>query len=150
MRVVIQRVKQAQVEVENETVGEIKQGLLLLASFENEDSQEDVDWICNKVVNMRIFSDDANKMNLSVKDIDGGILLVSQFTLHASCKKGNRPSFMKAAKPKVAIPLYEQSIETFNKLLGNQIETGEFGADMQVSLMNDGPVTIVLDSKIKE
>ena len=150
MRVVIQRVKQAQVEVENETVGEIKQGLLLLVSFENEDGQEDIDWICNKVVNMRIFSDDADKMNLSVKDIDGGILLVSQFTLHASCKKGNRPSFMKAAKPKVAIPLYEQSIETFNKLLGNQIETGQFGADMQVSLMNDGPVTIVLDSKIKE
>ena len=150
MRVVIQRVKQAQVEVENETVGEIKQGLLLLVSFENEDGQEDIDWICNKVVNMRIFSDDADKMNLSVKDIDGGILLVSQFTLHASCKKGNRPSFMKAAKPKVAIPLYEQSIETFNKLLGNQIETGQFGADMQVSLMNDGPVTIILDSKIKE
>lgn len=150
MRVVIQRVKQAQVKVENETVGEIKQGLLLLASFENEDSQEDIDWICNKIVNMRIFSDDADKMNLSVKDIDGGILLVSQFTLHASCKKGNRPSFMKAAKPEVAIPLYEQSIETINKLLGNQIETGQFGADMQVSLMNDGPVTIILDSKIKE
>lgn len=150
MKLVIQRVKQAQVKVEHEIVGQINQGLLLLASFENEDTQADIDWICNKVVNMRIFSDEADKMNLSVKDIGGNILLVSQFTLHASCKKGNRPSFLKAAKPVIAIPLYEQSIATFTSLMNKQIATGTFGADMQVELLNDGPVTIIIDSKIKE
>jgi len=150
MRAVIQRVKEANVKIDNQTVGAIQQGLLLLFGFEAEDKQEDIDWICNKITKLRIFSDEAGKMNLSVKDIDGDILLVSQFTLHASCKKGTRPSFIKAAKPEIAIPLYEKSIETMEKLMEKGIQTGQFGADMQISLINDGPVTIVLDSKLKE
>ena len=150
MRAVIQRVKQASVVIENKTVGAIQQGLLLLFGFEADDNQEDIDWICNKITKLRIFNDEANKMNLSVKDIDGDILIVSQFTLHASCKKGTRPSFIKAAKPNIAIPLYEKSIQTMEILMEKKVETGQFGADMQVSLINDGPVTIVLDSKLKE
>ena len=149
MRVVLQRVSEASVTIENNVKSSIKSGLLLLVGIEEEDKQEDIDWLCRKIINMRIFSDQDDKMNLSLKDIDGEALIISQFTLHASTKKGNRPSFIKAAKPDVAIPLYEAFIKEFEKQLGKKVGTGEFGADMKVSLLNDGPVTIIIDSKEK-
>lgn len=150
MRVVLQRVKHASVHIDGLLSGQIDQGLLLLVGFEAEDTSEDLEWCCRKILNMRIFSDDEGLMNRSVLDIDGEVLVVSQFTLHASTKKGNRPSFIKAAKPDVAIPLYEQFLKLLYTQSGKHPETGNFGADMQVSLLNDGPVTITLDSKNKE
>ncbi len=148
MRVIIQRVSEASVEINNAIKSKITKGLLVLVGFENEDLQEDLDWISNKLLNLRIFADENGKMNLSVNDIKGELLIVSQFTLFASTKKGNRPSFLNSAKPDIAIPLYE----TFVKKLSTQIstKTGEFGADMKVSLVNDGPVTIFIDSKNRQ
>lgn len=151
MRAVIQRVSEASVKVEGEIIGQIKQGFVVLLGFESEDTSEDVEWITNKIVQMRIFGDEEGKMNRSLLDIQGELLLISQFTLHASTKKGNRPSFIKAARPDTAIPFYERIIELAKKLIGEQrVQTGSFGADMKVSLVNDGPVTITMDSKNKE
>lgn len=147
MKLVIQRVTHASVVVEGQTVGAIDQGLLVLVGIENEDNQEDINWLSNKLVNMRIFNDAQNVMNLSVKDVEGNILIISQFTLHASTQKGNRPSYIQAAKPDVAIPLYEKFIQKVEEDLGKTVQTGIFGADMKVSLLNDGPVTIIIDSK---
>ena len=147
MRVVIQRVSEASVTIEGKVTGEIAQGLVVLVGIEAQDNQEDLLWMASKIVNQRIFSDAEGKMNQSLLDIKGDVLLISQFTLHASTKKGNRPSYIKAAKPDVAIPLYEQMIGALEQELGKEIGTGEFGADMKVSLINDGPVTIVIDSK---
>ncbi len=150
MRVVIQRVSSASVSINN-TINEIIQkGLMILVGIEDADSIEDVNWLSGKIVNLRIFNDSNGVMNCSVKEVDGDILLVSQFTLHASTKKGNRPSYINASKPPIAIPLYEQLIDSLHNELGKHIATGIFGADMQVSLVNDGPVTIVIDSKRKE
>lgn len=150
MRVLIQRVTRASVTINNSLKSSIKEGLLILVGIEDSDNQEDIEWLCNKIVNMRIF-DDANRvMNLSASDINAEILVVSQFTLHASTKKGNRPSYIKAAKPDISIPLYEKFCSALSDKLGRQVQTGEFGADMQVELMNDGPVTIWIDSKTKE
>jgi len=150
MRVVLQRVSKASVQINHEINAVMRTGLLILLGIENEDSQEDIDWLCNKIVKMRIFSDENNAMNLSLLDVDGDAIVVSQFTLHASTKKGNRPSFIKAAKPDVAVPLYEKFIEKFEETLGKPVGTGEFGADMKVELINDGPVTIIVDSKQRE
>lgn len=150
MKFVIQRVSEASVAINGSIKGKIGQGLLILVGIEEADNSEDLDWMIQKTVNMRIFGDAEGKMNLSLKDVQGEILLISQFTLHASTKKGNRPSFIKAARPEQAIPLYQQAIRQFSEELGHPIETGEFGADMQVSLINNGPVTILLDSKNKE
>lgn len=150
MRVVIQRVSRASVTVNKKIAGEIKEGLLLFAGFEDADTSEDIEWLSNKILQMRIFNDENGVMNKSVKDINGSILLVSQFTLHASTKKGNRPSYSKASKGDVAVPLYEKTIAQLQTDLGKQIETGIFGADMKVELLNDGPVTIIMDSKDKE
>lgn len=147
MIAVIQRVKNASVTIEGKLHSEIGVGLLVLLGIGQEDTQEDIGWLAKKIVQMRIFSDSEQKMNLSVQDVGGGILLVSQFTLFASTKKGNRPSFIEAARPERAIPLYEKSIAIFSQELGKPIQTGEFGADMQVNLLNDGPVTIIIDSK---
>jgi len=147
MIAVIQRVKNASVNIEGKVHSEIGVGLLVLLGIGQDDTQEDIDWLTKKIVQMRIFSDSEQKMNLSVQDIGGDILLVSQFTLLASTKKGNRPSFIEAARPEIAIPLYEKSIAVFSQELGKPIQTGEFGADMQVNLLNDGPVTIIIDSK---
>lgn len=149
MRLVIQRVREAKVEIQEQIVGKIDLGLMILVGIEENDTQEDADWLLKKVVGMRIFSDKEGKMNLSVQDVGGSFLVVSQFTLHASTQKGNRPSFIKAARPEKAIPLYEYFIQSLRKT-DLTVETGEFGADMQVSLMNDGPVTIIIDSKNKE
>lgn len=149
MRVLIQRVSEASVTIKGNVHGSIKQGLLLLLGIEHEDNQEDIDWLVKKITQLRIFSDDEGKMNLSVQDVKGSLLVISQFTLHASTKKGNRPSYIKAARPEVAIPLYEQ----FVKALSTHdlpVETGEFGADMKVQLINDGPVTIWIDSRDKQ
>jgi D-tyrosyl-tRNA(Tyr) deacylase len=150
MRVVIQRVTEASVTIDNSIRSSIGKGLLVLAGIEDADTQEDIDWLSSKIVQLRIFNDADGVMNLSIKDIDGDILLVSQFTLHASTKKGNRPSYIKASKPPVAIPLYEKLIARLEQELGKSIGTGEFGADMKVALLNDGPVTIIIDSKNKE
>lgn len=150
MKVVLQRVAWAKVEIAGKVKSEIKHGLLLLLGIEAEDAQEDIDWLCRKILNMRIFNDENDIMNNSLLDINGEVLLISQFTLHASTKKGNRPSYIKAAKPEIAVPLYESFIKSFEKLFEKPIGTGEFGADMQVSLLNDGPVTIIIDSKNKE
>lgn len=150
MRVVLQRVSQASVKIDQKTNAEIGDGLLILLGIENEDSDEDISWLCSKIAKMRIFNDESGIMNNSLLDIDGGAIVVSQFTLHASTKKGNRPSYIKAAKPDVAIPLYEKFIRTLEKELGKPVGTGEFGADMKVSLVNDGPVTIIVDSKRRE
>jgi D-aminoacyl-tRNA deacylase len=150
MRVVIQRVRHASVVVEEKTVGAIGQGLLVLLGIEDADGEEDIRWLSGKIVNLRIFNDDAGVMNRSVLETGGGILLVSQFTLHASTKKGNRPSYIRASKPELAIPLYQKMIAQLEADLGKPIQTGIFGADMKVSLLNDGPVTIVIDSKNKE
>jgi D-tyrosyl-tRNA(Tyr) deacylase len=149
MLAVIQRVSEASVEINGEIKGSIQKGCLVLLGISHTDNEEDIDWICKKIANMRIFADKEEKMNLSIKDINGNILLVSQFTLYASTNKGNRPSFMEAARPEVALPLYMKCIATFNDYLGTTIQTGEFGADMKVRLLNDGPVTIILDSKNK-
>ncbi len=150
MRVVIQRVSSASVSIEGKLNGAIHQGLMVLVGIEDADTKEDIQWLSNKIVNLRIFNDAAGVMNCSVKEVGGGILLISQFTLHASTQKGNRPSYIKASKPPIAIPLYEQLIQQLTADLGKPIQTGIFGADMQVSLTNDGPVTIVIDSKNKE
>ena len=150
MRVVIQRTKEASVTVEGKVTGAIQKGLLVLVGIENADSAEDIEWLASKVVNMRIFDDANGVMNLSLKEIDGDLLLVSQFTLHASTKKGNRPSYLAAAKPDIAIPLYEAFIQQLQLELSKPIATGVFGADMKVQLLNDGPVTILVDSKNKE
>ncbi|TWF45041.1 D-tyrosyl-tRNA(Tyr) deacylase [Chitinophaga polysaccharea] len=150
MRVVIQRVSAASVTVEEAITGQIQQGLLVLLGIEDADTMEDIQWLSSKIVNLRIFNDDNGVMNVSVKDIHGDILLVSQFTLHASTKKGNRPSYIRASKPDVAIPLYEKMIAQLEHDLGTTIQRGIFGADMKVSLLNDGPVTIIIDSHNRE
>lgn len=150
MRLVVQRVSQASVQVDNLMVSEIGNGLLILAGIEDADSSEDIDWLVKKVCQLRIFNDDAGVMNFSVQDIGGEMIVVSQFTLHASIKKGNRPSYIRAARPEIAIPLYEKLVSEFSKTLGKPVGTGIFGAHMEVSLVNNGPVTIILDSKNKE
>ena len=150
MRALIQRVGRASVEIEGSVQGEIAKGLLVLLGVEHEDTVEDGLWLAGKIAQMRIFSDAEGKMNLSVQDIGGGVLVVSQFTLHASTKKGNRPSFIRAARPEVAIPLYEAFIVSLESMLSQPVQRGIFGADMAVSLLNDGPVTIWLDSGAKE
>lgn len=147
MRAVVQRVSEASVTIDGVKNTEIKQGLLVLVGIENEDTSEDIAWLCKKIVNMRIFNDSGGIMNDSLLDVDGQAIIVSQFTLHASTKKGNRPSYIKAAKPGVAIPLYEDFVRRFEQELGKAVGTGEFGADMKVALINDGPVTIIIDSK---
>ncbi|WP_299366415.1 D-aminoacyl-tRNA deacylase [Winogradskyella sp.] len=149
MRVVVQRVSQASVVIDNKKVAAIKNGLLVLLGIINEDTQEDIDWLCKKIINLRIFPDENNVMNISLLDAGGDVILVSQFTLHASTKKGNRPSYIKAAKPDIAIPIYEAFLKTLQLELGKSIQTGQFGADMKVQLINDGPVTIIIDSKSK-
>lgn len=149
MKVVAQRVREASVSIEDAVVGQIGAGLLLLVGFEAADSEEDIDWMAAKMVQMRIFSDENGLMNKSVQDIDGEMLVVSQFTLHASTKKGNRPSFIQAARPEQAIPLYEAFKKQIANLLNKPVACGQFGADMQVQLLNDGPVTIIIDSKNK-
>ncbi len=150
MRIVIQRVSRASVTVDSQIVGNIEQGLLVLLGIETDDHQEDVDWLVQKIINLRIFNDVNGVMNLSVKDIDGNIMIVSQFTLHASTKKGNRPSYIKAARPEIAIPLYEKFIQKVEIDLGKKVATGVFGAHMLLDFVNDGPVTILIDSKLKE
>lgn len=146
----LQRTSEASVKINQEIVGQIDMGLMILLGIEEADDQEDIDWLTRKVCNLRIFDDEFGIMNKSVLDVEGDILLISQFTLHASTKKGNRPSYIKAAKPEIAIPLYEKFIEQLETELGKSIQTGEFGADMKVSLTNDGPVTIMIDSKNKQ
>lgn len=150
MKVVIQRVLSSSVEIDFKTVAEIGNGLLILVGIEDVDNQEDINWLTSKIINLRIFEDENQVMNLSVKDINGEIIVVSQFTLHASTKKGNRPSYIKASKPEIAIPLYESFVSQMEIELGKKVQTGIFGADMKVSLANDGPVTIIIDSKNKE
>ncbi len=150
MKAVIQRVTSASVTISDKIVAQIDNGLLILIGIEEADNQEDINWLCQKIANLRIFADENQVMNLSVKDTNGDILLISQFTLHASTKKGNRPSYIKAAKPEIAIPMYEKCITQLESELGKKIQTGQFGADMKVALVNDGPVTILIDTKNKE
>jgi len=150
MRAVIQRVTQASVTVDGKITGEIGPGLLVLVGIEDADGQEDLTWLSNKITNLRIFGDEAGVMNLSVKETGGDILLVSQFTLHASTKKGNRPSYIRASKPDIAIPMYEKMIAQLGQDLGKPVQTGIFGADMKVALLNDGPVTITIDTQARE
>ncbi|QLC67308.1 D-tyrosyl-tRNA(Tyr) deacylase [Flavobacterium sp. LPB0248] len=150
MKVVIQRVSEASVKIDNKKTADIKKGLLVLVGIEEADTQEDIDWLAGKIIKMRIFGDENDVMNCSVQDIDGDIIVVSQFTLHASTKKGNRPSYIKAAKPDFAIPMYENFVQAIEKEFGKKVQTGIFGADMKVNLLNDGPVTIVIDSKNRE
>ena len=150
MRVVVQRVSHSNVKVAGEVIGKINEGLMVLVSFVDEDNDTDLDWMTKKIVNLRIFNDDEGKMNRSVQDVGGDILLISQFTLHGSTKKGNRPSFIKAAKLDFANVMYERFIKVLEQSLGKEIQTGEFGGDMKVSLVNDGPTTIIIDSKDKE
>lgn len=150
MRVVIQRVSEAAVRVNGDIVGQIQQGLLVLVGIEHDDSREDADWLTKKIVGLRIFDDAAGVMNCSIQQVDGELLLISQFTLHASSRKGNRPSYIRAARPEVAIPLYEYFKETLQKELEKPVQTGIFGADMKVALVNDGPVTLIIDTKLKE
>ena len=150
MRTVIQRVTNASVTVEAKVVAEIQKGLLVFVGIEEADSQEDLDWLVTKITQLRIFNDENEVMNLSVQDIDGDVLVVSQFTLHAATKKGNRPSYIKAAKPDIAIPMYERFVKALELKLGKKVPTGIFGADMKVLLLNDGPVTILIDSKNRE
>lgn len=149
MKTVIQRVSSASVTIDSKIVADIQKGLLVLVGIEDADNQEDTNWLCKKIANLRIFGDENDVMNLSVKDIDGDVIVVSQFTLQASTKKGNRPSYIKAAKPEVAIPLYEDFVLQLEKELGKKVRTGIFGADMKVALLNDGPVTILIDSKYR-
>ena len=150
MKVVIQRVSKASVVIADSEVASIKTGLLILIGIVDDDTQDDIDWLCKKILNLRIFPDHNKVMNNAVLDVDGDVMVVSQFTLHASTKKGNRPSYIKAAKPNVAIPLYETFVKTLQSQLGKIIQTGEFGTDMNVHLVNDGPVTIIIDSKQRE
>jgi len=150
MRVVIQRVSKASVKIDEQTKAEISSGLLIFLGVEDVDTSEDIDWLTGKIARLRIFPDENDIMNLSVKDVDGEVLVVSQFTLHASTKKGNRPSYIKASKPDFAIPMYEKFIKKLEEELGKSVQSGEFGAMMDVSLINSGPVTIVVDSKRKE
>lgn len=150
MKVVIQRVSQASVTINGKKVASIQKGLLILLGIVDDDQQEDIDFLVRKIVNLRIFNDANGVMNTSLLDVDGEVIVVSQFTLHASTKKGNRPSYIKAAKPEVAIPLYENFVSTLQKEIDAKVQTGEFGADMKVELLNDGPVTIIIDSKNKE
>jgi D-aminoacyl-tRNA deacylase len=150
MKAVIQRVSKASVTINSKIHSQIGNGLLVLLGIEDADTTEDIEWLSNKIINLRIFNDESNVMNLALKDINGDILLVSQFTLQASTKKGNRPSYIKASKPEIAIPLYEKMIKQLSVDLGKTIQTGEFGADMKVELLNDGPVTIVIDTKNKD
>lgn len=150
MRAVIQRVAQASVTIDNEVSSSIGKGMLVLIGIEDADTAEDVEWLSHKIVNLRIFDDEQKVPNIAIKETGGDILLVSQFTLHAATKKGNRPSYIKASKPGIAIPLYELMIVTLRNLMGKTIQTGTFGADMQVALINDGPVTIIIDTKNKE
>lgn len=150
MRIILQRVSEASVRIDDRVSGSIDRGFVVLLGIVNGDSQEDIDWLTGKITRMRIFSDDQGKMNLSIKDVGGDLLVVSQFTLHASSKKGNRPSFTKAARPEIAIPLYQQFISTIEKEMNKPCASGEFGADMQVALINDGPVTIIIDSQLRE
>jgi D-aminoacyl-tRNA deacylase len=149
LKVIIQRVTSASVTIETEIVATIQSGLLVLVGIEDEDSKEDINWLSQKIINLRIFGDENEVMNLSVKDVNGDIIIVSQFTLHASTKKGNRPSYIKASKPEIAIPLYEKFIQQMELEFEKKIQTGTFGADMKVALVNDGPVTIIIDSKNK-
>lgn len=150
MRVVIQRVSEASVTIEGSVTGAIGTGFVVLLGIETEDTTEDADWLAGKIVLLRVFSDEAGLMNQDLKAVDGGILIISQFTLHAQYKKGNRPSFIRAARPEQAIPLYEHMIQKLGALLGKPVQTGQFGADMKVALVNDGPVTILMDSKNRE
>ena len=150
MRAVIQRVSRASVTIDNKIHSQIKNGLLVLAGIEDADTAEDIEWLSGKIVNLRVFNDDNAVMNVSIKESNGDILVVSQFTLHASTKKGNRPSYIKASKPEFAIPMYEKFIQQLSNDLGKTVGTGVFGADMKVELLNDGPVTIVIDTKNKE
>ena len=150
MKVVIQRVSSASVTIDTKIVADIQKGLLILVGIEDSDNQEDINWLATKIANIRIFGDENDVMNLSVKDIDGDIIVVSQFTLHAATKKGNRPSYIKASKPEIAIPLYESFLLQLEKELGKKVQTGIFGADMKVLLLNDGPVTILIDSKNRD
>ena len=147
MRAVLQLVTEASVTISNKVSGKIKKGYFILLGIENGDSQQDIDWLCGKISKIRLFADENDKMNLSIRDVNGEILVVSQFTLHASIKKGKRPSFIKAAKPEIAIPLYKQFISSISKEINIPIQTGEFGAKMDVALINNGPVTIIIDSK---
>lgn len=150
MRIVLQRVSEASVTIEGNKVADIQNGLLVLLGIEDADNLEDIDWLANKIANLRIFADENGIMNLSVKETGGDMIVVSQFTLHAATKKGNRPSYIKASKPDVAIPLYEQFLTALEAVSGKKIQSGQFGADMKVALINDGPVTICIDSKNKE
>ncbi|OPZ29674.1 MAG: D-tyrosyl-tRNA(Tyr) deacylase [Bacteroidetes bacterium ADurb.BinA174] len=150
MRVLIQRVSESSVVIDGKTKSSIGKGLLILLGIENSDAEEDIEFLTKKIINLRIFDDENGVMNKSVMDIDGEIMVVSQFTLHASIKKGNRPSYIKAAKPDISIPLYKQFCETLSSIFGKPVQTGEFGADMKVHLVNDGPVTIWIDSKVRE
>ena len=150
MKAVIQRVSEASVEINKNIVANINIGLLILVGIEDSDNQEDIIWLTSKIINLRIFADENDVMNLSVNDIKGEIIVVSQFTLHASTKKGNRPSYIKASKPEIAIPLYESFVSQLETELGKKVQTGIFGADMKVSMVNDGPVTIIIDSKNRE
>ncbi|WP_374401314.1 D-aminoacyl-tRNA deacylase [Flavobacterium sp.] len=150
MKAVIQRVSQSFVTIDAEIVAEIQKGLLVLVGIEDSDSQEDISWLTSKIANLRIFPDENEVMNLSLKDINGEMIVVSQFTLHAATKKGNRPSYIKASKPEIAIPLYESFVKQMEIELGKKVQTGQFGADMKVGLVNDGPVTIIIDTKNKE
>lgn len=150
MRVILQRVTEASVTINNEKVASITKGLLILVGIEDLDTLDDIKWLTNKILNLRIFGDENDIMNLSVKDTDGDIIVVSQFTLHAATKKGNRPLYIKASKPEIAIPLYEQFVSQLQMDFGKNIQTGQFGADMKVTLLNDGPVTIFMDTKNKE
>ena len=149
MKVILQRVSSASVTIDSTIVANIQKGLLVLVGIEDADTQEDIHWLSQKIVNLRIFGDEKGVMNFSMKDIQGEIIVVSQFTLHANTKKGNRPSYIKASKPEIAIPLYENFVQQIELELGKKIQTGKFGADMKVALENDGPVTIIIDSKNK-
>lgn len=150
MRVVIQKVKEASVKVEQKIISSISGGILILVGIEDTDNQDDIDWLVKKIIQLRIFDDESGVMNRSVKDVDGDIIVVSQFTLHASTKKGNRPSYIRAAKPDISIPMYEKFVITIEDALGKKVGTGMFGAMMDVALVNDGPVTIIIDSKRKD
>ena len=150
MKAVIQRVSQSSVTINEQVVAQIQNGLLVLIGIEDADNQEDINWLSSKIAGLRIFPDNNNVMNLSLKDINGDLIVVSQFTLHAATKKGNRPSYIKASKPEIAIPLYESFVQQMELELGKKIQTGQFGADMKVSLVNDGPITILIDTKNKE
>ena len=150
MKAVIQRVSESSVTISKEIVAQIQQGLLVLVGIEDADNQDDINWLTSKIANLRIFGDENEVMNLSLKDINGEMIVVSQFTLHAATKKGNRPSYIKASKPEIAIPLYESFVKQMEIELGKKVQTGQFGADMKVSLVNDGPVTIIIDTKNKE